>query len=211
MARIRDSFRDLAGLKSQFTAVASGMAGSGYVWLVADADGKMAVLPTFAAGTLLVSAREQTSPRDGANALVIGEESKVPAHGTGTPRMLGSGSQAPASPASGLVHPMSSPTAPQGSRALSTSPVVRTNGATSLFDGDNSASYVSPIFDSIRKKSNLRAMGETIYPLFCVSMHEHCWMSAGFGVWGKEAWLEHFWNVLDWEKVSRTYTGGKRK
>jgi Fe-Mn family superoxide dismutase len=30
-------------------------------------------------------------------------------------------------------------------------------------------------------------------------------MSAGFGVWGKEAWIKEFWKVLDWKKISKTY------
>jgi Fe-Mn family superoxide dismutase len=46
----------------------------------------------------------------------------------------------------------------------------------------------------------LRA-GEIIYPLFCVPVYEHAWLSAGYGVWGKEAWLKEFWSVLDWQKV----------
>jgi len=48
-------------------------------------------------------------------------------------------------------------------------------------------------------------IGETLYPLFCISVHEHCWISAGYGVWGKEDWLKQFWTVLDWDKVSQAY------
>lgn len=48
-------------------------------------------------------------------------------------------------------------------------------------------------------------IGDVLYPLFCVSVHEHAWMSAGYGVWGKEAWLSKFWTVLDWQKVSSAY------
>jgi superoxide dismutase, Fe-Mn family len=47
--------------------------------------------------------------------------------------------------------------------------------------------------------------GEVLYPLFCISVHEHAWLSAGFGVWGKEEWLKKFWSVLDWKKVSNSY------
>ncbi|KIY45940.1 hypothetical protein FISHEDRAFT_48500 [Fistulina hepatica ATCC 64428] len=45
----------------------------------------------------------------------------------------------------------------------------------------------------------------TLFPLFCVSVHEHNWLSAGFGVWGKEAWMREFWSVLDWEKVNKQF------
>ena len=54
-------------------------------------------------------------------------------------------------------------------------------------------------------KVEMMYLGEVLYPLFCVSVHEHAWMSAGYGVWGKEEWLKKFWTVLDWEKVSRSY------
>jgi len=30
-------------------------------------------------------------------------------------------------------------------------------------------------------------------------------MSAGYGIFGKEEWMKHFWSVLDWEKVSSDY------
>lgn len=49
-------------------------------------------------------------------------------------------------------------------------------------------------------------MGNTLYPLLCLSVHEHAWMSAGYGVWGKEEWIKEFWSVVDWEKVSKAYS-----
>ena len=48
-------------------------------------------------------------------------------------------------------------------------------------------------------------VGDIIYPLFCLPVYEHAWMSAGFGVWGKEDWLKEFWTVLDWSKVSKAF------
>jgi len=56
-----------------------------------------------------------------------------------------------------------------------------------------------------RTKVDMLNIGETLYPLFCISVHEHCWISAGYGVWGKEDWLKQFWTVLDWDKVSQAY------
>ena len=32
--------------------------------------------------------------------------------------------------------------------------------------------------------TTLDALGRTLYPLFCVSVHEHVSMAAGYGVWG---------------------------
>ena len=48
------------------------------------------------------------------------------------------------------------------------------------------------------------SIGSTLYPLFCVSVHEHAWMSAGYGIWGKEEYLKRFWTVLDWKNVSES-------
>jgi Fe-Mn family superoxide dismutase len=48
-------------------------------------------------------------------------------------------------------------------------------------------------------------VGEVLYPLFCLSVNEHAWLSAGYGVWGKEAWLKEFWSVVNWEKASQAY------
>ncbi|KAG5644936.1 hypothetical protein DXG03_007401 [Asterophora parasitica] len=56
-----------------------------------------------------------------------------------------------------------------------------------------------------KTKSEMLNIGEVLHPLFCISVHEHAWMAAGYGVWGKEEWLKQFWTVLDWEKVSKAY------
>lgn len=56
-----------------------------------------------------------------------------------------------------------------------------------------------------KTKTEMLNVGEVLYPLFCISVHEHAWMAAGYGVWGKEEWLKKFWTVLDWGKVSQAY------
>jgi len=71
----------------------------------------------------------------------------------------------------------------------------------SIHDSLNLPEATSPKTASDR----LQNVGNVIYPLFCVPVYEHAWMSAGFGVWGKEDWLKEFWTVLDWEKVSKAY------
>lgn len=50
----------------------------------------------------------------------------------------------------------------------------------------------------------MKFTGETLSPLFCVSVHEHAWIK-GYGVWGKEEYLTRFWNVLDWGKVGESH------
>jgi superoxide dismutase len=51
----------------------------------------------------------------------------------------------------------------------------------------------------------LRSAGDDLSPLLCLSVHEHAWMGAGLGVWGKEEYLRRFWSVVDWRKVSEVY------
>ncbi|KZW03887.1 hypothetical protein EXIGLDRAFT_758203 [Exidia glandulosa HHB12029] len=46
---------------------------------------------------------------------------------------------------------------------------------------------------------------EDLLPLFCISVHEHAWMAAGYGVWGKEEYLRRFWGALDWSRVLRDW------
>jgi hypothetical protein len=38
----------------------------------------------------------------------------------------------------------------------------------------------------------LDALRRTLYLFFCVNVHEHAWVSAGYGVWGMETCLERF-------------------
>jgi len=65
--------------------------------------------------------------------------------------------------------------------------------------------------ENIRAESNPKNTAEAlnnekvIFPLFCLPVYEHAWMSAGFGIWGREAWLKEFWSVLDWKKVNESY------
>ena len=51
----------------------------------------------------------------------------------------------------------------------------------------------------------LRSAGDDLGLLMCFSVHEHAWMSAGLGVWGREEYLKRFWSVVDWRKVSDVY------
>ena len=55
-------------------------------------------------------------------------------------------------------------------------------------------------------RADVATAGDVLYPLFCVSVHEHAWMSAGYGVWGKEEWIKKFWTVVDWEQASEHYS-----
>lgn len=210
MVHIRNNFGDLGQLKSDVGAVSRGMVGSGFVWVVSDPAGQLAVLPTYAAGTLLVQSRTQRNPHDGSRELVLGE---VIDGGPARPSAAG-GASAPTSPASGLVPPTPATGPPPFSRAFSTARPARADdtgfgsGAASIYGASDPTALAFSTHSPINKGKNLRGMGEAIFPLFCISIHEHCWLSAGFGVWGKDEWLRQFWTVLDWGKVSKAF--GKR-
>lgn len=46
------------------------------------------------------------------------------------------------------------------------------------------------------------SMGEELFPLLCVSVHERDWLP-DYGMWGKEEYLMRFWECVDWARVQR--------
>jgi Fe-Mn family superoxide dismutase len=114
----------------------------------------------------------------------------------------------PSSPTSGVSgsNAPPSPTNPLHPRFLHSSArvsVLSNIMPASLFDGKSPSASLDR--NKPQTKVDMLNIGETLHPLFCVSVHEHAWISAGYGVWGKEEWLKKFWTVLDWAKVSRSY------
>lgn len=189
--KIRTDFGELDQLKSTFSAVAMGMFGSGWVWLVCDKAGSLAVVPTFGTGTLLISSRERVQRRVEPG-LVIGEEVAT------KPRPVIPGASA-SSPTSGASHTLP-PSHPPQTREFSLSAAARNGGmnyqAASILDRGRPNSYMPS------QPSDL-AHGEMLYPLLCLSVHEHAWVSAGYGVWGKEEYLRRFWSVVNWKQASK--------
>jgi len=200
----------LQDLKTYVTAAATGMlSSSGFVWLVTDALGRLGVIATYGGGTLLANERRQTFSPDSSTELggvYVPAENPAP---TPPPAQ-------PTSPASGLAPPPLHPSAPpSGARALSTTAFALGPGprdgvsrpANVWSDPPSYAAYTGAgagngVADG---SSTLDSLGQTLYPLFCVSVHEHAWMAAGYGVWGKERYLERFWTCLDWAAVRDAY------
>jgi superoxide dismutase, Fe-Mn family len=210
----------LQDLKTYMTAAATGMlSSSGFVWLVTDSLGRLGVIATYGAGTLLVGKRRQgLSPDGGAElgGVYVPAENATPLQ-TQTHSMT--------SPTSGFTHPPTSTATPPGARPLSTSVSVRgpSDGVarpTNVWSSHTSYSgfagtggngngpvggITNPIDTLPEQPTSLDTLGQTLYPLFCVSVHEHAWMAAGYGVWGKETYLERFWSCLDWAAVRDSY------
>jgi Fe-Mn family superoxide dismutase len=190
--KIRTHYGDLPRLKSSFSATALGVFSNGWVWFVTDTLGELGVLPTFGPSTLLIRSRENMNYTNG---LILGEgDVEVP-----TPSSL--------------------------PRTLLYAPITKTPPPSSLLDiGSGPLPTTPPLHHFLRPSPDvheddklaetadrLQSVGDTIFPLFCIPVYEHAWMSAGFGVWGKEDWLKEFWTVLDWGKVSKAFENALAK
>ena len=60
------------------------------------------------------------------------------------------------------------------------------------------------MYDTADVPTALDALGRTLYRPFCVSVHEHAWIAARYGVLGIWAYLERVRTYLDWAVVSPT-------
>ncbi|CAE7224963.1 unnamed protein product [Rhizoctonia solani] len=185
--KIRTDFESLTHLKSTVSAAALGMNSSGWVWLVQDANGLLGVVPTFGAGTVLVRNRMHRSP---SFSVVVGESAD--------PRLV---------PASAGSPPPSTASPSSGSNTLRPQkPTIDKSRIPPVREYANQPAYsagdINNIFDQAHV-TDFTKIGDVLNPLFCISVNEHAWMSSGYGVWGKEKYLQKFWTVLDWAKVSR--------
>ncbi|KAH7344877.1 Manganese/iron superoxide dismutase [Rhizoctonia solani] len=195
MQKIKNDFGSLTHLKSTMSAAALGMTSSGWVWLVQDANGLLGVVPTFGAGTVLVRNRMHRSP---SFAPVVGE-SAVPKPAPGS--SAGSPTPSATSPSSGSTTPRT-PFKPALDKSRTPSVREYANGPAQPQAPAYNPGDINNIFGQSHI-TDFTKIGDILNPLFCISVHEHAWMSSGYGVWGKEPYLQRFWTVLDWEKVSR--------
>ncbi|GLB33466.1 putative iron/manganese superoxide dismutases, C-terminal domain [Lyophyllum shimeji] len=230
---IRAQYGSLVQLKSAFSSAVTGMFTNGWVWFVTDKNGNTGIIPTFGPGTLLIRSRsymghskslvlgpdfkqyDQTLPQDPLasfttdpteDAMGDVEPLGPPPPASPTAKNSPPPGVKPSSPASG-VSGKKTPSPPENllPRFLHTSPLARSDFQVNLDNknalwGGNPEPRTEP-----RTKTEMMNIGEVLHPLFCISVNEHAWMSAGYGVWGKEEWLKQFWTVLDWEKVSKAY------
>ncbi|KAF8211516.1 Manganese/iron superoxide dismutase [Mycena galopus ATCC 62051] len=213
----------LEQLKSAFSAAAMGMFTSGWVWLVTDKYGSTSILPTFGPGTLLVRSRTYAAkdlpslyhemPADpfawDRSQRYIGKyladwgmdgRGKVPP--VLNPRditqlFVGDADDTPRPP------PPRATNMPRQTRSLHTSSSWARQAAGWM--DSRPASLDEASAQGPRSPVDALHVGEVLYPLLCLSVQEHAWISAGYGIWGKEAWLREFWNVVNWRQIGESY------
>ncbi|KAJ7229007.1 manganese superoxide dismutase [Mycena pura] len=219
-SQIHTDHGGLEQFKSTFSASAMGMFTSGCVWFVTDKNGSTSILPTFGPGTLLVRSRMNMAEKhptlfhelsvsplswDRGKQYVDKYLSKWGEDGRGTvppvldPKRLTKILSTEPPPPPPIGRAAGSPVQP---RFLHTS--ARQSDAVDFSAQPSNIYDEQPTHPPNTKVDALHA-GEVLFPLFCVSVQEHAWITAGYGVWGKEAWLREFWNVLDWRRVSEAY------
>lgn len=190
----------MADLKLRVLATAKGMMSSGWVWLASDGYGGLAVIPTFGAGTLLVRSRlaHNREQNTVVRQIIAGENS---AQSLGA--VMARGNVAPSLPSGpSVTSPMSGIT--------STPPPINPHTPARSFHSSPSLGYNFGVSDNNGdpeegRKKVYNLVSRSLYPLFCISAYEHAWLSSGYGVWGKEKYIENFFSAVHWGKVSETY------
>ncbi|KAF5387608.1 hypothetical protein D9615_000083 [Tricholomella constricta] len=226
---IRWQYGSLTQLKSAFSAAVTGMFTSGWVWFVTDRNGNTGIIPTFGPGTLLIRSRTYMGH---SKSLVLGADLKQLNDPIGVGIMEAPDDplsdveplrpQPPSSPTAKASPPGVSPSSPASGVSRKQTPTPPNNlHPRFLHSSDPHASFdlgqrrTNNLYDANpelrgersepRTKAEMLNIGEVLHPLFCISVNEHAWMAAGYGVWGKEEWLKQFWTVINWEKVSKSY------
>ncbi|TFK56039.1 hypothetical protein OE88DRAFT_1652618 [Heliocybe sulcata] len=214
--RIKLQLGSLTQLKSIVSAHALGMFSSGWIWFVTDQSGALGVISTFGTGTLLVRSRQQMGGDDDVavlNATVSRASSERADSRSHDPSVPPEGPSSATSPVSGVSSHSSPLHPPTQTRTLHTSSrSLQTPRPASIFSSGGDIDDALDYRTSYRTPQDLdEHLGETLYPLFCVSVHERAWMSSGYGVWGKEEYMKRFWTVLNWKKVSQRYQSASSK
>ncbi|GAA96685.1 uncharacterized protein L969DRAFT_54487 [Mixia osmundae IAM 14324] len=171
-------FGDFTAFKNKFSSAAMGMHGTGYIWLVIDGVDQMGILATYGSGTVLVQGAEQR----GYFHEILGESV---ARGTAVEAPPSDTAAGPAV-ASSASATNARPTRP-GERAFSTSARQQYELAGGL------------------EVTKLGRVGSELAPLLCLSVHERSWLF-DHGVWGKEDYIRQYWDHIDWQAVSASYS-----
>lgn len=200
---IEDEWGSVVQFKHAFSSSAQGMAGSGYLWMVMDDKGRLGIVGTYGAGTVLVQERQQR-----------GGFSELPQTDTTwpsrpSPQSVEESDEDPVfSEDRRTLHDSRSSTIPPPPLFSSSHRPAAPSADTPIL------TPLTPLSRSLSISSTLRAPPEPahrikfpereIHPLFAISLHEHAYLH-DYGVWGKEAYLENFWKVLDWKAIGNVY------
>ncbi|KAI0079739.1 manganese and iron superoxide dismutase [Panus rudis PR-1116 ss-1] len=188
--QIQHQYGSLEQLKSTVGSTALGMFSSGWLWLMCDHRGHLAVYPTFGAGTMLVRSQKVQHP---AAKEVYSRVASTPDGGN---MGYGSPTSGPSLSTTNPFHPPSpARTFSTSSTALNTSKYI----ASSIYGEQQANTAVAS------QGEDARQLGARLFPLFCLSIHEHAWIGAGYGIWGKEEYVRRFWSVLHWDAVSTAF------
>lgn len=188
----------VARLRSNISAAAMGMISTGYVWFVTDSKGNIGIVATYGAGTLLAGARVQKG-----NPLDIKFRSDP--HPVSSDLSLPLSGSSPTSPTTGLSHQPSPMHPSSPSRAFHTSAARQNRDVAQPKSLYSVGSQPPTSFFRDHRSVDFTTLGEVLFPLFNVSIHEHNWVASGYGVWGKERYLTNFWTCLNWKEVSDAY------
>jgi len=182
---LETTFGSFTQFKHAFSSSALGMSGSGYMWLVMDNHRQLGIVGTYGAGTILVQSRRQRGeyntqlPQDFSSSESTDSPSRPEEEET---------SFIPLDPFSSFSPSRKTETSATQTRFQSPRDTIATLRSTT---------------NEVPKGS--KGITNEIHPLFCVSMHEHCWLG-DYGVWGQEDYLANFWSVLDWRNIGNVHS-----
>lgn len=81
-------------------------------------------------------------------------------------------------------------------------------------DGDSTRSAAQQLTEQVellaaqeagpQARAVYRAIVDEINPIMCLNVHERAWLQ-DHGVWGKEKYIQGFWNVLDWSRIEASF------
>lgn len=179
VAELEASFSSLESLRREFVLTAGAMFGPGFLWLVRAGPADYRLLPTYLAGSPYPGAHWRQQPTEMQTRANDGSAANYFRN-----NFLASRSRRPPPPtfASASASPASSTASPSSSSSLPSS--APTASAAPLPPG-----------------------GINLEPLLCLNTWEHAWLlDWGFGSdgqSGKMAYVEAWWNLIDWNKVAQ--------
>lgn len=188
LTHVKTAFGSIGGLVSHFSAHVAGLhpSSGAYVWLVTDPSGNLGVVGTYAGGTVLLHQRQQKGPAhlSSPDRKILGEviEPAVEAEAEGEETEA--------------EHESVWKSAVSGEK--------RGDGGADLLAGRATSGA-----NALRMSRDV-AVGKTLHPLLCLSVHPHCYLE-DYGVWGREEYVRNWWEHVNWPQVEAMFAEYKAK